>query len=295
MSFVSYVSLIVGSLLRAIVDVALGRRRKTYEASVVIDAPRDVVWKTTTAYDVKFEGLVPVEIKVAPRRDDASLVEGTVTMGQTAMPIVYREISAKPGVAGLIEIFPSGTDPRIVAGQDYYVAYTLTDEAPGTRLSVRHELTHTNFFGRIAVPLGAFQNARRLKAHCEKLAGKSSPPAASPFNAALITGALTYASFHYLFGWQSAAILLLLIFIHEAGHAVAMRMVGQPVLGIYFIPFFGGVAVAGAPHASQAERGFVALMGPGLSSSQRPLFISFGLGAVVTIRCWLSWCLRAPS
>ncbi len=44
-----------------------------------------------------------------------------------------------------------------------------------------------------------------------------------------------------------------------------MRMVGQPVQGIYFIPFFGGVAVAGAPHASQAERGFVALMGPGFS------------------------------
>ncbi len=57
----------------------------------------------------------------------------------------------------------------------------------------------------------------------------------------------------------------MLIFIHEAGHALAMRMVGQPVQGIYFIPFFGGVAVAGAPHASPAERGFVALMGPGFS------------------------------
>lgn len=265
MSFVAYVPLIIGSLLRAIVDAALGRRRKTYEASVVIDAPRDVVWDTTIAHDVRFEGFVPVEIKVAPRPDDVSLVEGTVTMGETIMPIAYREISAKPGEAGLIEILPSGTDPRIVAGQDYYVAYTLTDEASGTRLSVRHELTHTSFLGRIAVPVGAFQNVRRMKAHCEKLAGKPPPPAANPFNAALVTGALTYASFLYLFGWQSAAILLVLVFIHEAGHALAMRMVGQPVQGIYFIPFFGGVAVAGAPHASQAERGFVALMGPGFS------------------------------
>jgi Zn-dependent protease len=265
MSFVTYTALIAGCLLRAVLDALLGRRRKTYEASIIIDAPRDIVWKTTTAHDVKFDGLVPVEIKVTPRPDDASLVEGTVTMGQTAMPIAYREISSKPDEAGLIEILPSGTDPRIVAGRDYYVAYTLTDEAPGTRLSVRHELTHTSFFGRIAVPVGVFQNARRLKAHCEKLAGKPPQPAASRVSAALVTGALTYASFLYLFGWQSAAVLLALIFIHEAGHALAMRMVGQPVQGIYFIPFLGGVAVAGAPHASQAERGFVALMGPGFS------------------------------
>ncbi len=75
-----------------------------------------MVWKTTTAHDVKFDGLVPVEIKVAPRLDDASLVEGTVTMGQTTMPIAYREISNKPDEAGLIEILPSGTDPRIAGG-----------------------------------------------------------------------------------------------------------------------------------------------------------------------------------
>jgi Zn-dependent protease/uncharacterized protein YndB with AHSA1/START domain len=265
MSFVTYTALIVGCLLRAVLDALLGRRRKTYEASIVIDAPRDMVWKTTTAHDVKFDGLIPVEIKVTPRPGDASLVEGTVTMGQTAMPIAYREISSKPDEAGLIEILPSGTDPRIVAGQDYFVAYTLTDEAPGTRLSVRHELTHTSFLGRISVPVGAFQNVRRLKSHCERLAGKPPQPAASRLSAVVVTGALTYASFLYLFGWQSAAVLLVLIFIHEAGHALAMRMVGQPVQGIYFIPFFGGVAVAGAPHASQAERGFVALMGPGFS------------------------------
>jgi Zn-dependent protease len=266
MPFVTYLIIGVSSLARAIVDILLGRRRRMYEAAVTIEAPRTIVWDTITAREATFKGLVPVMVKVAPSPGDPALLRGTVTMGEIVMPIVYREISGKPGEAGVIEILTEETDKRIAPGRDYYVAYTLTDETPGpaTRLSIRHELTHSDFVGRIAIPIGVYQNARRMKSHCEKLAGKQAP-AANRLRSALVTGALTYASFLYLFGWQSAAVLLALIFIHEAGHALAMRMVGQPVQGIYFVPFFGGVAVAGAPHRNQAERGFVALMGPGFS------------------------------
>jgi Zn-dependent protease len=129
-----------------------------------------------------------------------------------------------------------------------------------------HELTHSTFLGRLLVPIGARQNARRLRDHCEAAAGTAVPATAgSRIGAALMTGALTYASFIYLFDWQFAAVLLAALVVHECGHALAMRWVGLPVKGIYFIPFFGGVAVSAAPHRSEAERGFVALMGPGVS------------------------------
>jgi Zn-dependent protease len=136
-----------------------------------------------------------------------------------------------------------------------------------------HELTHTSFLGRILVPIGARQNARRLRDHCEAAAGTASPLPGSRLGAALMTGALTYASFIYLFDWQFAAVLLALLVVHECGHALAMRWVGMPVQGIYFIPFFGGVAVSAAPHESEAERGFVALMGPGLSLVSTGAFV----------------------
>lgn len=274
MSFITFLVIGISALARAIIDTLLGRRRRAYESSVTIDAARNVVWDTVNAREARFEGFVPIEIKVAPSSGDPALIRGTVTVGDTVMPIAYRAISEKPGEAGVIELLPEETDRRIAPGQDYYVAYTLTEETPGpaTRLSIRHELTHDDFMGRIAIPIGVYQNVRRMKNHCEKLAGKPPRPAASRLGAALITGALTYASFFYLFGWQSAAVLLALLIIHEAGHALAMRMVGQPVQGIYFIPFMGGVAVAGAPHASQAERGFVALMGPGFSLVTTAIF-----------------------
>jgi Zn-dependent protease len=98
-------------------------------------------------------------------------------------------------------------------------------------------------------------------------------PQESRLTDAVVTGLLTYASFLCLFGWEHAAVLLGLIAIHEAGHALAMHSVGQALRGIYFIPFFGGVAVAAAPHRSETERGFVALMGPGLSLLTTVAFI----------------------
>jgi Zn-dependent protease len=128
--------------------------------------------------------------------------------------------------------------------------------------------------GRIGIPLGAAQSARRIKRHALGPAAGSFYGIDNRITGAVMTGVLTFASFYYLFGLRLAAILLALIFVHEAGHAIAMRWVGLPVQGIYFIPFLGGVAVSGAPHRSEAERGFVALMGPGLSIVTTAIFFA---------------------
>lgn len=248
-----------------LLDTLLGRDRKRYETRVFIKAPRDTVWNTLTAKSIKFEGLIPVEIAVEPREGEPPFLSGTIRVGETARTIAYVEELDEPANAGVMRILPERSDPAIVAGDDHLIAYTLAPAPDGTTVHLSHELTLTKFRNRILVPLGARQNARRIKIHCERLAGTAAPAQGRQWRDALVTGLLTYASFHYLFGWQLASLLLALIVIHEAGHALAMRAVGQPVRGVYFIPFFGGVAVAAAPHASEAERGFVALMGPGLS------------------------------
>lgn len=146
---------------------------------------------------------------------------------------------------------------------NYFIAYSLLPEKHGTRFSMRRDITHRTFLSRVEVRLGTVQGVHSIKAHCEMLSGTAQ--ATSGATATVTTGILTFASFFYLCGWQSAAILIALILIHEAGHALAMQLVGRPVQGIYFIPFFGGVAVASKLHASEGRHGFVALMGPGLS------------------------------
>jgi Zn-dependent protease len=260
-------------LVRAVFDAATARHRRRYTTAVDIDAPVDVVWAAASAHQIVFEGPPRVEITTRLRPGTSDTYDGVVRVGEQDVPMAYREIEMRPRRGLVIEILEDGSAPSVALGRDYYVACTFEEKGSGTRLSMSHELTHTSFLGRILVPIGARQNARRLRDHCEAAAGTASPLPGSRLGAALMTGALTYASFIYLFDWQFAAVLLALLVVHECGHALAMRWVGMPVQGIYFIPFFGGVAVSAAPHESEAERGFVALMGPGLSLVSTGAFV----------------------
>ncbi|MGE0024712.1 MAG: site-2 protease family protein [Hyphomicrobium sp.] len=252
-------------LLSAALDALLGRNRRRYVTSVEIKAPRDVVWEVSSAHSIVFEGPPRLEIDTALRPGTTDVYEGTVRVGDNVVPMVYREVESRPREALLIEVMKEGSAPTIAPGHDYFVACKFDDRPQSTLLTMVHELTHDTFLSRVLVPLGARLNARRLRKHCENLVGTASDTSGGKLGSALITGLLTYASFIYLFDWHFAAVLLALLVVHEAGHALAMRWVGLPVQGIYFIPFFGGVAVSAAPHRSEAERGFVALMGPGFS------------------------------
>lgn len=259
--------------LRGTVDAFLGRRRKRYVTATAIRAPRDVVWHVSSAHAIVFEEAPRVEIATALRPGTSDIYEGTVTIGDRVMPMVYREVESRPPEAILIEVMKEGSAPEIAPGQNYFVLCSLEDRPDSTLMTTVHELTHENFASRILVPLGARFNGRRMQRHCEALAGTPAEPS-NKLGSALLTGALTYASFTYLFDWMFAAVLLVLLVVHEAGHAIAMRWVGLPVQGIYFIPFFGGVAVSAAPHRTEAERGFVALMGPGFSLLTTAAFIA---------------------
>ena len=260
-------------LVTAAADALFGRKRRRYAAAVDIDAPVDVVWRACSAHEIEFDGPQRIGIKVARRPGTPDVYEGHVTVGERAIEMAYREVESRPNEALLIEILKDGSAPSVAPGRDHYVACAFERRGEGTRLTMVHELTHETFWSRVLIPLGARINGRRVKRYCEKEAGTAEPPA-SRMGAALMTGALTYASFGYLFDWQFAAILLLLLIVHEAGHAIAMRWVGLPVQGIYFIPFVGGVAVSAAPHRSEAERGFVALMGPGFSVFTTGAFVA---------------------
>lgn len=79
--------------------------------------------------------------------------------------------------------------------------------------------------------------------------------------------AMSLLAFAYLltqYKWQSAIVLAGVILWHEFGHLVAYRLTGKTGNRLMLVPFFGGVAVAGAPHKSEFEKAFCSLMGPGL-------------------------------
>jgi len=50
-------------------------------------------------------------------------------------------------------------------------------------------------------------------------------------------------AYSWLFGWQFAAGLVFLIFVHEMGHVIAAKWLGLPVSAPLFIPFLGAAIV----------------------------------------------------
>ena len=82
---------------------------------------------------------------------------------------------------------------------------------------------------------------------------------------AFVTALFSIAALSLLLSWISACVLVFALLVHEFGHLLAFRLIGQPWGRMIFLPFLGAVAVPRLPFESQAQSVFSALMGPGFS------------------------------
>ncbi len=70
------------------------------------------------------------------------------------------------------------------------------------------------------------------------------------------------ASYAFLFTWEFAIMIMILLIVHESGHVWAMKRCGMKTKGIYFIPFMGAAAVADEEFKSCGDEVYIAIMGP---------------------------------
>ena len=93
----------------------------------------------------------------------------------------------------------------------------------------------------------------------------------------LATMLLSIGAYAIEWGWAFAAGFVLLIFVHEMGHAVALRREGIPAGAPVFIPFVGAfVAMHGQPRDAGVEAR-VAMAGPVTGSLAAWLVLGTGL------------------
>jgi Zn-dependent protease len=259
-------------LARAPFDILTGAKRRRYTIELGVDAPKSVTWSVASAHSIRLDGTPPIEIATTPDHQRTGVHSGVFKIGEREFPIAYRVIDERAGEAMLIEIIKEESAPECCPGDNYVCAFAVAGDGPASTITSTFEVTHTKLSSRFLLPLAAVQNSLRLKRNAELRAGSKQDDLSSQIKNAAITGALTFASFFAMFGPSAAAMLIVLILIHELGHVIAMRWAGIPVKGIYFIPFFGGVAVGGDRYKSEVERGIVALMGPGLSLLTTAIF-----------------------
>jgi Zn-dependent protease len=257
---------VASRILIAVFDGMRGHKRRSFESSTLIKAPRDAVWRFLTAPRAVFDGPPVIELvsEPVPGEDGLHLCRVFVR-GQEFRRSVERVLRLDESEGILrAEIVPHALSVPPAEGTDYYFSAHLKELPNGTVLSLRAEVTFGSFRQRIVCPMGVRQQMARIKQQCEKEAG-SQNRLAGLANHWLVLSLCALGSFWYLFGWQEALLVSLIVLLHELGHAAAMRLVGITVQGIYFIPFFGGAAIPKTAYRRQGQLGFVALMGPGFS------------------------------
>lgn len=80
----------------------------------------------------------------------------------------------------------------------------------------------------------------------------------------LMTSLIAGASFLAIWGVEAGLILIPVILLHEYGHVLGYQLTGKTGNRMMLVPFFGGIAIAGSQHKSEAERAFCAIMGPAI-------------------------------
>lgn len=97
------------------------------------------------------------------------------------------------------------------------------------------------------------------------------------FGLASITAVISVAIYAQLFGWTFAIGLVALLFIHEMGHAVVMKLKGLPVGGMVFIPMLGAAVFMNRMPKNAKDEAEVGIAGPvaGALASSVCLLLAF--------------------
>jgi Zn-dependent protease len=96
------------------------------------------------------------------------------------------------------------------------------------------------------------------------------------FGLASITALISIAAYSLIFGWPFAVGLVALLFIHEMGHAVVMKMKGMPIGGMVFIPLLGAAVFMRQMPKNAKDEAEVGIAGPiaGAIASSVCLFLA---------------------
>jgi Zn-dependent protease len=143
--------------------------------------------------------------------------------------------------------------------------YDVVPERDGTRLTMVYEWGPRPLLAQLVARADLWGGAYRLKSLGETGVANNRVYQWISAGVAIATGALSLAAFSTFLGWMASLLLIVSLFVHEFGHLLAYRLIGQPWGRMIFLPFLGAIAIPRLHYSSQAQIVFSALMGPGFS------------------------------
>lgn len=189
----------------------------------------------------------------------STLSSGTEQVSHADFRVVEREPPRR------LVLERAGLEGRSHNNELLRIEAGLVPQGEGTRLTLTYRWGPRPLIAQLLARSDIYGGAYRLKGVAET--GKPDDVTDNLISAgvALATGLVTLAGFGLWFGWLTAILLVVALLIHEFGHLLAFRMIGQPWGRLVFLPFLGALAMPRLPYERAAQSVFAALMGPGFS------------------------------
>ncbi len=267
LKFVTFVVMVV--VVAGLVWLPLNWRRKvTVKRKLNIAAPAEEVWPLVAMRpgDVSWHPHLKRVSEMDGRPGCVSLYhemtspEGTVTPWQIDLEVERDDEARTLSARRLgLEQYDNLND-RLLS-----TSIAVREREAGCTVAWEENYGPRSLAGRFVVYSDIDGTLAQLKSFCEtgKVCARSARSAGMALS--LLSAIVTVCAFALLVGWQMAVMFAVVLMVHELGHLVSFRMIGQPWGRIMFVPFIGGVAVSRVPHKRLADDVFCALMGAGLS------------------------------
>jgi Zn-dependent protease len=245
------------------------RRTVTPMASILVKAQAQKVFELLDLYDGKVQNWNRTKIVtelVDPTTQTFRMTYATaLSTGSTQKSQALFRV-AERRQPNYLELHREGLEGKSHNNELMKIVVATTEEPGGTRLKMVYHWGSRPFIAQLLARADLWAGIFRLKSLAET--GKSNETAhlLISLGVAIVTGLLTLVAFGLMTGWLIAGLLVAALLIHEFGHLIAFRLIGQPWGRLVFLPFLGAIAVPRMAYQSQAQAVFSALLGPGFSA-----------------------------
>ena len=164
-----------------------------------------------------------------------------------------------------LEIDRAGLEGKSQNNQLLKMTAKLEERPGGTRLTFTYHWGPRPLLAQLLARADLWGSVYRLKGLAETGVPDYRTDTVISTGVAVITGIVSLWTFAAAFGWIIAPLLVAALLIHEYGHLLAYRLIGQPWGRLIFLPFLGAIAVPRMGFSTQGQIVFAAMMGPAFS------------------------------
>ncbi|MGB9142226.1 MAG: hypothetical protein WCB71_08515 [Aestuariivirga sp.] len=268
----------------------LGFRRKVNpRASVPVKTSADKVFALIDIHDGKVQNwnrtTVTAKLVDASRQIFRMTYVTTLYTGSEQSSEAYFRV-AERRAPNYLELHREKLEGKSLNNELLKIVFDIAPQAEGSRLSLKYDWGPRPLIAQLLARADLWGGVYRLKGLAETGKPDETTHMLISAGVAIVTGVISLVAFALVTSWLVSGLLVVALGVHEFGHLLAYRLIGQPWGRMVFLPFLGALAMPRLPYQTQGQAVFAALMGPGISVLLA-LTISLPLVLGATLPQWL--------